>query len=686
MAITTPQVTQPTRPTVKRTIPYSSPGQPVQYVTQPQPNQPQQPQAPAPQVQAPQPVQAPQTAPVGSNQQVLQAGQEKAIQGFQSPTMDLLSQQTQGLLQNPQAGGMDWQKYQQAQMEQYDTNRAQAMDATRQQLAPVWNTGGAMGNFMDLALKGATERSTLQQNLAKEAAAGTQENLYRALSEGRQTAEAERQRFATDIGALVDVRGAAEGQENRQMTQSENAMDRGMQIALANQNAELQTGLTELKGKIDQGLLLTTQDFESVQNGLDRELEKAIAAGNWQNAIEITNLKGDIDAQAQEANRVWQTGERVATQSYMTTERISTEEFATSMKYLDQQNAIALQTNDIQGQKDIEGLRAQLALKMQTNDMEHDEKMAYLNAQLAEAKANNDVGRQKEILLFSHTQEMARLTKIQDFDEVMEYSRQEHEIAMQTNDFVHADAIQKADLLFRVNEGIKDRAIEKMRIDIEAKGLDMDAIAQQHAMIQSQIAAGTLDPEAGYKFLVDTLNKAGVDTSQYSMVDQQAAAQKALSAEYDNMRFQFMQTHPEFKEGNGLNKAGEVAFNEFFNKTMYGELTAEEKAAKLVEGYLPGSDLPIAQPGDKVNITTAVTAPNGATIPPGKYTIIEETTGTRSDFWASIFGEAANTKRYAVSEDGKTKIAIGTAQESKAGGGLANQFLDPFSLGGDVKF
>jgi hypothetical protein len=119
---------------------------------------------------------------------------------------------------------------------------------------------------------------------------------------------------------------------------------------------------------------------------------------------------------------------------------------------------------------------------------------------------------------------------------------------------------------------------------------------------------------------------------------------------------------------------------------MYGELTAEERAAKLVEGYLPGSDLMIAQPGDKVNITSPVTAANGTVLQPGKYAIIEETKSTRSSFWGSVFGEASETQRYAVSEDGKTRIPIGTAQKSKAGSGFANQLLDPFDLGVKVKF
>ena len=584
--------------------------------------------------------------------------------------MDLLSQQTQGLLQNPQAGGMDWQKYQQAQMEQYDTNRAQAMDATRQQLAPVWNTGGAMGNFMDLALKGATERSTLQQNLAKEAAAGTQENLYRALSEGRQTAEAERQRFATDIGALVDVRGAAEGQENRQMTQSENAMDRGMQIALANQDAELQTGLTELKGKIDQGLLLTTQDFESVQNGLDRELEKAIAAGNWQNAIEITNLKGDIDARAQEANRAWQTAERVATQSWSTSERIDEQGFQTGMQYLKQELALALQKNDINNARYIQEQEAMLQLKMQTNDMQQGEKMAYLNAQLAEAKANNDVGRQQEIIKFQSGQEMQRIIQQQGWEAGQQYIRQEHELAMQQNDFVRAEALQKNEFEFQRSEAALDRAIEQMRVDLQEKGMNMEQLEQQYAMIQTQIDDGTLDPKAGYDFLLNSLKQSGVDTSTYNYTDALTQEKMAMQAEYDMMRSQYLATHPEYldKATGQLTPEGHAAFNTFANKTFYGELTAEEKAAKAVAGYLDHTDLPSAAAGDKFNIAQDYTY-KGVKIPAGQYTVDQDHTTTGSTFWGT---KQEVSRTYLIDQNTGKRLLISTDKGNKEGNIISN--------------
>src|SRR3990167_5586021 len=54
----------------------------------------------------PQPVQPPQQALMAQNlaPQVLQTAQQKAIQGFSSPTLALTSQATQNLLQSPQQG------------------------------------------------------------------------------------------------------------------------------------------------------------------------------------------------------------------------------------------------------------------------------------------------------------------------------------------------------------------------------------------------------------------------------------------------------------------------------------------------------------------------------------------------------------------------------------------------------
>jgi hypothetical protein len=653
MAITTPQVTQP------RTIPYTAPGQPVQYVNQP-----------APQVQAPQPVQAPQTQPAGMNQQVLQAGQQKAIQGFQSPTMDMTSQATQGLLQNPNAGGMDWQKYQQSQMEQFDTNRAQSMDAAKQQLAPAWNTGGAMGQFMDLALKGATERSTMEQGLKKEAAAGTQENLYRALQEGRQTSEAERQRFATDIGALAQVRDMAEGQENREFQGSQNAMDRGMQIALANQNAELQTGLTELKGKIDQGMLLQTQDFQGVQNQLDRELQNAISSGNWQNALQIEQLRGEIQAQQAEAQRQWQTGERVATQSWSTSERIDDQGFQTGMQYLKQQQALALQDNDIQNARYLQDQQGLLQLKMQTNDMQYGEKMAYLNSQLEEARANNDVGRQKEVIKFQSGQEMERIIQQQGWEEAQTYIRQEHDLALQQGDLVKAETLQRNEFEFRRSEAVLDRAIEQMKVDLQEKGMNMDQLEQQYAMIQNQIDAGTLDPKAGYEFLVNSLQQSGVDVSRYNYTDALTQEKIAIQAEYDAMRSQYAMTHPEFvdRATGQLTPEGYTAFNAFANKTFYGELTPEEKAAKAVSGYLDHTDLSSAATGDKFNIAQDYSY-NGVKIPAGQYSVEQDQTTKGSTFWGT---KQQISRTYLIDQNTGKRLLINTVEGNKEGNLVSN--------------
>ena len=76
------------------------------------------------------------------------------------------------------------------------------------------------------------------------------------------------------------------------------------------------------------------------------------------------------------------------------------------------------------------------------------------------------------------------------------------------------------------------------------------------------------------------------------------------------------------------------------NCATYGELTPEEKAAKANAGYLGAGDLPNAAAGDKFNIETATTVQdqrngNTTSVPPGKYSVVEQTESTGDKFWGT---------------------------------------------------
>lgn len=562
------------------------------------PNNPAQPlpvQPPA-QIQTVKPVQAPQQPQTqlqqASDKSFMQANQ-LAQQGFQSPTAQVTSQKTQELLQNPNQG-QNYQQYNQNRLEQFDRERADAMEAARQGLAGASGSSMAQTGLQELALKGIEGRADLQTDLDQTSAEQSYQNQLRALAEGRATTQMEQGISKQNIDALLQARQVSEPELERQFQGQQSAIDRGLEIAKANQNAELQTALTQLQGNIQSGLLMQEQTFKSAEDALNRQLEKEIAAGNWQNAMQLESLRGEIQAQAQQAQQNFAKAERIATQSWTTTERVDSQDFERASQYLQQEFAKATAEQDFERQKYLQEQESSLQLKMQTNEMDYGEKMAYLQNQLAEARANNDVEREKNVLTFTFSQEMERVRQQQGFEASMQYSQQQFQQAMQANDFTQAETMLTLQQNFQAEEAAKDRVIEMARVELQKRGVDMAQVEQQYSMIQAEIDAGRLQPEAAFQYMESTLGNLGIN---FQMADAVETARQALRADFELQKEQFMLSHPEYVAGsiNGIptryTEDGERAFLEFVNTTMYGPDATETIQKDLINGVLTAQEI-----------------------------------------------------------------------------------------------
>ena len=562
------------------------------------PNNPAQPlpvQPPA-QIQTVKPVQAPQQPQTqlqqASDKSFMQANQ-LAQQGFQSPTAQVTSQKTQELLQNPNQG-QNYQQYNQNRIEQFDRERADAMEAARQGLAGASGSSMAQTGLQELALKGIEGRADLQTDLDQTSAEQSYQNQVRALAEGRATTQMEQGISKQNIDALLQARQVSEPELERQFQGQQSAIDRGLEIAKANQNAELQTALTQLQGNIQSGLLMQEQTFKSAEDALNRQLEKEIASGNWQNAMQLESLRGEIQAQAQQAQQNFAKAERIATQSWTTTERVDSQDFERASQYLQQEFAKATAEQDFERQKYLQEQESSLQLKIQTNEMDYGEKMAYLQNQLAEARANNDVEREKNVLTFTFSQEMERVRQQQGFEASMQYSQQQFQQAMQANDFTQAETMLTLQQNFQAEEAAKDRVIEMARVELQKRGVDMAQVEQQYSMIQAEIDAGRLQPEAAFQYMESTLGNLGIN---FQMADAVETARQALRADFELQKEQFMLSHPEYVAGsiNGIptryTEDGERAFLEFVNTTMYGPDATETIQKDLINGVLTAQEI-----------------------------------------------------------------------------------------------
>jgi hypothetical protein len=816
-----------------------------------------------------------------ANQSSMQIN-KMAQQGFSSPTIQATSQQTQELLKDPTQG----QNYQQninTRLAQQDRERAQAVETARQGLAGMSGSSLNQNALVDIALKGAEQRSDLQTQLESEAAQAKQDAIYKALAEGRATSGTELGAYESNINALSKAIGATdierqaaatakESATTRNWQAEQNELDRQAQVALqsgdiqgqkeieqlkskltldqmaseqnwqgiqnqlnrdaqialqsndinavrnnlltqldydkqaqasgqqftAEQNALNRTlettlksldinsakELTELKGKIDSGMLTKEQDWKTVQNSLDRAAAEALQSGDIKGQLQIAQLKGEIEKQAQAAQQTWQTAERVASQAYNTTERLSTQDYESAEKYLDRQaetskqmqdyyNNLNLQSNEFSQEKTMADINSQLEearanndyqrtsaltrlqsslqsglqddaqeaakelaqmeennqrymqdkqaalqLNMQTQGFNQEERMAYIDAQLQTAKDVNDVNLQKQIMQYQSMLDFDARSQEAGNEQAMLRLKSELDTALQNNDFVHAEALQKARLDKEAEQAALDRYIDQARVDLESKQVDMQQIDQDYQRVAELVATGKLDPAAQYEFVTKTLQAHGVDTSGYDLVNAEEAAKKALNHEFEMQKQQFMQTHPEYTtqtvwningknvtfddivKQNGmqdlpeqsmerykqsiintygqpktitgeLSPEGQKALNEFINSAIYGELSEADKKAKETAGYLKAEDLSVAAKGDKFAFDEPVSY-NGQTIPPGKYTVDKDQQTTGSKFWGT---QRDVETYYLVGEDG-TNYRIGETKSGTKGNIISGLWAD----------
>ncbi|MFH1740424.1 MAG: hypothetical protein ABIH23_15555 [bacterium] len=447
-------------------------------------------------------VNAPSTPQVGLNERVLQAGQEKVLGGFQSPVLQQTSDLTQRLMQDPNLG-VDYTKQQAGKMGQFDFDRSQAVESVRRSLAPVWHTGQGAEQFLDVALQGGRERSALQRQLEEEAVTKQRENYLQALTEGRATGEQERLGFQTDVGALVDVRGMAEPEAQRVWQGGQNAIDRGMEIALTNNNSALQGYLTELQGKVDQGLQLTAQDFEASQAELNRILQTSLQANDINAVRENIGTQLAFDRWKTEAGFEF-TGEQNALnralESTLQTNDIAANsalvelkgkvdaglltqgnEWKTVENALDRAAAVALQTGDIAGQVQIETLRGEIQ---------------------AQAQAADQIWKSSERIASQGWATGERLSE-QDFATTTKYLDQRHDLAMQENDQAHVKYIENqrnmVALKMQTNDMAHDEKMAYIFDQLATARADGDVERQQTLMtFQEGIELRRIYTEFGY--------------------------------------------------------------------------------------------------------------------------------------------------------------------------------------------
>lgn len=511
--------------------------------------------------------------------QVINAAQQQALQGFQSPTAQMTSQQTQNLLQDPNQG-FDPAQLIRLGMDTDARARAEQLDKWLQSTAPLAPTGARNKEFAQLALESAMERGDLEKSLGLEAVERGRQNLLEAIQQGVSTTNLERGIASGGIADLIAAAGAGEAGEQRAFTAEQSDLDRTFQLDYLAADTDAQKALTEFKGKIDTEQLILSRDYDVILEKLRNANAQALQQGDIAGQMQIQTMIQDFQGKQAQADRDEARYLQMAQQSWQTGENVRQEDLQKSLEYAKIKANEAAQDKDIAAQDRWRKAENDLQLTMQTRGMDFEQKMAYLNDELANATADKDVNRQKDIIGYQSLVRMNEMATEYSYDAALQMQQGEIQAALNAGEYAHAEAMQQAQFTWQANENYQDRLIQMKSQALTEAGMNMD-------WIETQVANGNIDPQQALDYLNTQMTASGIT---FTTPDPDSV-NAAIDAQFNSMQYQFLQTNPEYA-GTGdqiLSDEGVTAFNEWYNEQTYG---ADSNIINdIVNGVITGTEL-----------------------------------------------------------------------------------------------
>lgn len=575
-----------------------------------------------------------------------------------------------------------------------------------------------------------TLKGQIQSGLQKEQfAQQTKENaLDRTNALLLSNNEIEGNKALTTLKAKLD---ADQATTNYERQQAMDALSRAHDIAMQNGDIAGKMAIEKLQGEITSQInretqawqtgervasqlfstseRLSTQDYDAGQKYLDRENQKSMQMQDYYNSLNLQS--NEFNQQETMAKLTSDLEEARADNDFGRAQILEKLKGQIEAGLQDDAQASAKELAQMEqsNQRYLADQNAQLQIKMQLQGFNNDEQLRYLDAQIAETKANGDTERSKQLMSYQTQLNLQELGAKAGYDEKKAYLDNELAKALQDNDFEHAEVLQKERLNQEAQQFSEEMIIKRAAQALEEKKVDIAQVENDYNKVVEMFGE---DSEAAHEFLLNTLNANGIDTSgnEYAFVDATEQAKKALQAEYDLQKEQYLQTHPEaymrtfygqeysysdvLKLYNGKEEYAKIAWdrmqptdkvspdavaglNEYINSAIYGEETAAEKEARENAGYMGASDLGIAEEGNKFNITEE-TIFNGQKIPVGKYSVIAED----KHFGNSFTGEKTKTRKYLYDSTTGAKYLLSEEDSGRQGTPTWKKLLDPVDLFG----
>lgn len=526
------------------------------------------------------------------SQQVVQQAQTQAMQGTNTGTSSLVSQQTQSLLKDPSLG-KDYEAQKKLALDQLARKQASDLEALRQATGGTANLGINVQDLMQMQLGQRQERTDIGRQYDIDAQQQKQKDMLAALAAGKETVGMEQGLATSNIQNMITASGGALGfaelaakqdillsqqdfqaaqnaldkelklamQSNDinaqksilekqlafeakqqalgyQFTAEQNNLNRLLQQNLASLDAATQKEVIGLKAQVDKDMLLSQQSFQATQANLQRQFEEAMKIGDYAQATKMQNMMNEFETMKQKSQQAWQSAENLAQNAFTSNMQMKEQDYNKAMQYLKFEQEKALQSNNTELQKILMDKQSALDMQKQLQGFNHNEKMAVLQAEIDKAKSTADFEKQKTLLGMQHGLEMDKIEKEQGFAKSMAYVDAELKKALQNNDFANAQVLAAEQYKQQMLMHKDNLAIQNAKLALEKQGMDMAKVEMEYNKIQDQIKQGQLDPSMGVEYLKQAF-KSSLPVGFTFKEPDPLATQKAIQQDFLNQQYQY---------------------------------------------------------------------------------------------------------------------------------------------------
>jgi hypothetical protein len=310
----------------------------------------------------------------------LAEAQRRALSQTPNPIDASLESAAQSLLANPN-GGLDYNTWEQNQLEQLDNTNAQAMEAARGKLGNTSQSGELQNAYLQNLLTESQGRANTSATLDVTAADEQTKNLIAAIASGKDVSSQITANQAQAIANMVSVTGAGNNAENIAAAQNLQSMSEAWQGNQTLTQDQFNQGMQIMSESWQTGEQLSQDDYNTYITNIQAQLAIAKANNDAANTTALTKLQADLtlerDAQQQ--------GYAVALQN-------NAANIASALSSQNYDQAMSLQ----QSQQDFSALEHDKDLEMQAAAQKIQEEgvdMSAINAAFAAGTIDGDTYR-----------------------------------------------------------------------------------------------------------------------------------------------------------------------------------------------------------------------------------------------------------------------------------------------------